>query len=383
MKVRLKIILQKIIQKLLLISSVFIKIIDNRVLFSSYGGNAYNCNPKYISMALAQQGGYDIWWVYAKETDTGSYPKNVQLVCRNSLKFILVALSSKVVIENDAFANFLPKRKKQVFINTSHAGGAYKKIGYALDDVNKEVQNILKEGVSKTDIYLSASEVTSEKSLRLDHGYQGTILKIGMPRNDIFFGETEEVSRRVRQTLGIARDKKIVLYAPTFRPREKQSRNYLDKALLTEALTERFGGSWILLVRAHHRFNKIDSDYDAIDVSLYPDMQELLAAAEALITDYSSSIWDFGLTGKPCFALAPDIDEFERTRGFLTEPNQWPCLIAKSNEELSKVIKDFDETRYQKRLVDYYKNSGSYEKGTASAAAANYIAALCGQVSGK
>ena len=104
-----------------------------------------------------------------------------------------------------------------------------------------------------------------------------------------------------------------------------------------------------------------------VDATKYEDMQELLCASDVLVTDFSSSMWDFALTGRPCFLYAPDIQQYIDERGFYTEPSTWPFPLAKSDDELSANILGFDQAAYEKALAKHYSDFGSYENKDACA----------------
>ena len=198
-------------------------------------------------------------------------------------------------------------------------------------------------------------------------------LQSGMPRNDLFFEPHPEIKKKVYDTYGLSQECKLVLYAPTYRGNFEDYEGVLDGTSLDidcqnvlRTLHTRFGGAWSFCLRLHPKLNHIKiSDKAILNVSSYPDMQELLCAADAVITDYSSLMWDFSLTGRPCFLFTKDLEEYERVRGFYMPPSQWPYPIAHDNEELEQKILTFDEDLYQEKIKRHHLESGSYEKGTA------------------
>ena len=102
-----------------------------------------------------------------------------------------------------------------------------------------------------------------------------------------------------------------------------------------------------------------------VDVSLYPDVQELLAAADMLVSDYSSIIWDYSLLKRPCFLFIPDVKDYLDERGVYTPIQTWPGIVAETNQELCNRVLSFDEASYAKRIEKYHEDMGCYEKGTA------------------
>ena len=380
MKDKQKQLIKKSVKPLLLFVSYFIKIRPNRVILSAYNGR-YACNPKYIYDELKKYDELDIIWVYGND-GADAFPSGAKLVKRRTLKHILTYYSSRVVVENDSFPIFLPRKKGQLYLNTGHGGGAIKKVGFACDSIGDVAAEILNDVAAKTDVYLSSSKLKSDTDLRVDHNYNGTIFKTGMPRNDVFFIDGDEIKAKVRAYYNIDDAKKIVLYAPTFRPmidgkRSLESRMDINRGEVLSALKERFGGDWVLMERAHHNTHNMENADGVINATDYPDMQELLVTADVLITDYSSSTWDFGLTGKPAFSVAVDYEEFKNGRGFFLEGEEWCCVFTRSNEELCKAIIGFDEEKYAKKLEKYYADSVCYDNGTASKTVAKYINMLC------
>jgi len=119
--------------------------------------------------------------------------------------------------------------------------------------------------------------------------------------------------------------------------------------------------------------NQLNNAANYIDASNYPDMQELLYAADVLITDYSSSMWDFSLTRRPCFLYATDLNYYDLDRGFYSDIHTWPYPLAESNSALIKNIKQFNNDQYQKNIQKHWDALGSYESGHACETVANYI----------
>lgn len=115
-------------------------------------------------------------------------------------------------------------------------------------------------------------------------------------------------------------------------------------------------------------------DDGVVDVTDYPDMQELLSIADAVITDYSSCIFDFGLTKRPGFILAKDIKSYSKERNFTIQWSDVPFPIAESDEELVNIIENFDSNSYEKKLYQFYHNyCGMYPTGQAAQAVASRI----------
>ncbi len=222
---------------------------------------------------------------------------------------------------------------------------------------------------------------------------QMEILSLGLPRNDILFSENTN-QNEVKSKLRISADKKVLLYAPTFRNDGKDTdginlkRSGIEQlelinidSLLT-AFSEQFGGDWIFVCRFHYHVSSV-VDWDMIKTkyqgkvvcgNISDDMADYLKCADALITDYSSVMFDFALTGKPCFLFAHDLTNYEcHERGFYIPFEKLPFPAAQTNEELLKVIKNFDKKEYTDQITECLKMLGNTDDGKASKRIANYI----------
>lgn len=351
----------------------------NRVLFQSFREKQYSCNPKYISEKLHELYGDDveIGWSF-RNPEQFEYLKKqgVRVMKARTPEFYKFALTAKVVCVNTYYKPALPRRKGQYFIRTWHGGGAYKRVGKMekLPTLKKWYLSLQQEGA---DLYLSSSKAFTELTLHDSFGYFGEIFEYGMPRNDILInGKNERTIKEIRDEIGLKDGEHLVLYAPTFRYNTKLDSFGLDYRNLTDALSARFGGQWRCAYRGHHVTFKTDhtkTAEGAINLSDYPDMQRLLLASDVLVTDYSSCIWDMSLMKKPAFLFAPDLKAYTSERDFYTDIHTWPFPLSESNEELKKIISEFDSEQYSRDVDRHHLTLGSCETGRASEMAARRI----------
>ena len=178
------------------------------------------------------------------------------------------------------------------------------------------------------------------------------MLEIGYPRNDILFAtgaEREAVSADVRERLALPAGKKVLLYAPTWRDDEYYvGGSYKISMMLDlEAARERLGDDHVLLVRRHP--NVVDDipgagDGFVFDVSTYPDMADLLAITDVLITDYSSVMFDFASTGRPMLFFTYDLAHYrDKLRGFYFDfEAEAPGPLLSTSDEVVAAIRDVD-----------------------------------------
>ena len=345
---------------------------NNRMLFCSYLGKEYSCNPKYISEYL--QANYpeefEIIWAF-RNVNKFKTIYGIKPIQYKSILWIYYALTSKVIIGNNG-AVWIPRRKNQLIIDTWHGGGCYKKVSINNENSDEKSRYRLKISSNEINLYLSSSEYFSENVIRKSFMYNGKILESGMPRNDILFqNDKETIVKKVISKYELWNDSYIVLFAPTWRKNKKRSQ-CLDVSAIKKAIKIRFGKDAVVLGRGHHRESKM-IETNIIDVTDYPDMQELLVAADMLITDYSSSIWDYSFSGKPCFLLTPDLEEYSKTPGFDRSIYEWGFDVCCTTIELVNSIEKFDEEVYREKMNLHHKELTSYERGNACKQVCDYI----------
>lgn len=354
----------------------------NRVMVYVHDRKGITCNPKYIVKKLIELYGDKleiIWATMHPETCQEIQELGVQVIRSNTLRQVWKYTRSRFFITNDSFPSWAMHRKNQKWLNTWHAGMNYKHIGYDyLAPMSKLGAKLFKIKNRQPDFYLSGSQFFTEdtsKSFRFD---ERIFLPFGLPRNDIFFENQEEINEKVRNTYNISKDKHLVIFAPTFRRGMKSDTYDMDFEKITRTLEDRFGGEWILLFR-NHNFVKSKQTYEgAIDVSNYHDMQELMCASDVLISDYSSCLYDFCMTKKPVFVYATDLDNYiNNDRAFAYPLKKWPFSIAKSNKELIENIRNYEEQDYRTHIEAHLKDAGAYDRGNASKQVAALIQKYC------
>lgn len=347
--------------------------IDNqKIVFSSYSGNAYGDNGKYISDELIRRGlDLHIVWLYAGN-NIELFPRQVRVVKYRSLKSIYEQATAKVWIDNKRKNIFVQKRKGQFYIQTWHGGIGPKKIEKeAASQLNEDYVRRAVHDSKMIDLMIAESEWTYDLYKRA-FWYNGEIAKCGVPREDILFNNHDELRRSLKKQLNIADDIRVVLYAPTFRKTINDISLYeLDWSNILLSLHNRFGGKWIGFVRLHPNIAQMSGDLhhpdNVFDVSAYPDMQELLVLADCMITDYSSTIYEYGITKKPAFIYAPDFSDYVQERSLAINYNELPFPLAYTTDELVNQILKFDESLYLTKIESFYSDYlNMYDGGHAS-----------------
>lgn len=344
----------------------------NRILLLNELAFKYGDNLKYLNEFIKNnyKDKYEV--IFPLYDFTEAVTENFKYVKPFSFKYFRYILTSSVIITNAGGVSYLPIRKKQLVINTWHGGGPYKKTGNSVYQ-NKWFIKELQMTRKNTSYILSSCEYFSKYEAPGMLFDKDSIISCGMPRNDIFYNKQLSIRAKVFGKYGLDETVKLILFAPTFRNDLENftgTKEYhvsdIDYHKLITDIEKKFGGKWKLAIRLHPKLKGVKIDVsDALNLTNYPDMQELLYAADLVITDYSSLMWDFSLTMKPCFIYADDLDEYEKTRGFYMPSKQWPYPIARNNEDLFKNIVDFNLEEYKKNVSKHHLESGSFEKGNA------------------
>lgn len=347
-----------------------------KVFFMSTMGKSYSCNPKYLYEEMLRDkrfNSYFFIWCFKKPEEIQELPLKNNLMVKkgNYIKYFYYLLTSQIIIYNCGGISYAPIRKKQLLIETWH-GSPFKKGGLTQSNKSDASKKGVVMACMDIKLFLTHSKHQTEFAIRNSFGYRGEILECGCPRNDIFFNYTCDDVIRIRRKIFVNKDMKLVLYAPTFRGTEHKATNLtsnyevINPKQVKSALSAKYGTEWIFATRGHQYGGDLKLEGADLDLSFYPDMQELLLVADVLITDYSSSIWDFALTKKPSYLFVPDVECFENNeRGFFTPIDTWPGTIAKSNEELVIRIHDYSQEDYETKIEHFLKESQSYENGTA------------------
>ena len=350
----------------------------NRVVFSSYGGRGYSDSPKAICEVLRQSGeDLDLVWLCKDEDAVKTLPEGVRAVPSTGLKKIRAMASAKVWVDNSRKYD-ANKKKSQIYMQTWH--------GFALKKIEQDAEHVLehsyveaaKHDSAQCDVIVSGSGFMT-KLFRKSFWYSGAVMNTGTPRNDIFYTDHAILHAKVCKVLGLPEDRKLALYAPTFRDDHSVDAYRLDADMVRRKCEENFNGQWTVLIRLHPNAAAQSAGlfaYDGdrlVDATAYPDMQELLCAAGLLITDYSSSMFDYALTGKPLVQFATDIESYQKGRDFYFPLDQLPFPLARSNEELEAILTDLQPLWTSQAWAEFTRENEFCEDGQASVRCAALI----------
>ncbi|QQD84035.1 CDP-glycerol glycerophosphotransferase family protein [Bacillus siamensis] len=330
------------------------------IFFESFLGKSYSGNPKYIYEKLLEMD-YSNQFIFIWSYSGNSIiPGNPIVVERESEEYFKYLAESKYWVNNIIFPVHR-KREGNIYLQTWH-GTPLKKLGYDIEVDGPEKlarENFYLE--SRNWDYLISANRYSSNIFRRAFKFKKRVLELGYPANDIFFrNDISELRDNFKEKIGIPKNKKVILYAPTWRDNESSAswQHSFEIKINLNDFMERLSDEYILLLRMHHLISDsivISNEYKEhiFNVSSYDDIQELYVISDILITDYSSVFFEFANTKKPILFFAYDYNLYkEEIRGFyLDMKNDLPGPILESSEELLNSIKNI------KQVESEYKNS--------------------------
>ncbi|TXJ79962.1 CDP-glycerol glycerophosphotransferase family protein [Streptomyces lavendulae] len=343
-------------------------------VFAAYWERGVACNPAAIAAKLAELAPHiHPVWVVAKD-NTALLPPGTDHVVPGTRRYWEVLATAKYLVNNVNFPNAVVKRPDAIHLQTHH-GTPLKRMG--LDQIEHPAAakgldfDALLARIDRWDYSVSANSHSTRMWERayparytsLDHGY---------PRNDVFYTSGAEAVRAARARLGIAPGKTAILYAPTHRDYEAGFTPRLDLA----ELADRLGEDTVLLVRAHYFYGGATSPLTGlrrsgrlIDVSSYDPVEELCLAADALVTDYSSIMFDYANLDRPIVVYADDWETYRTTRGvYFDLMTDHPGQVARTQEELTEIFRSGawrDETAAKARTA-FRRRFCEYDDGHAA-----------------
>ena len=363
----------------------YLPIQKNKIFLFSYYGSQYGGNPKYITEYILnhndQKDKFDLVWAF----DDPLLRKNIagiRIVKTMSLRYFYELCTSKIVITNFRTTDLFIKRKNQYYIQTWHSSLRLKQIEKdAEESLPTHYVEMAKKDSLKCDLLLSGCKYSTEIFER-SFWYGGEIFEHGTPRNDVLIQTSSSLVASVKSKLNIPVDHKIVLYAPTFRKNNSLEAYDLNFKEILQSLKNKFGGNWIFVVKLHpHLLTKsknLKIDDNVINASTYEDTQELLSISDVLVSDYSSLIFDYSLTHRPCFLYVPDIFEYiNQDRELYFDLRELPFINATNNDDLLKKIENFHYEQYIANLIKFLKRVGTYEEGNSSEKLLEHINEVC------
>jgi CDP-glycerol glycerophosphotransferase len=342
----------------------------NAVLFESFQGKVIGDSPYDIFLGLkAARPDLQFIWVTAPATKA---PAGTTGVAFGSTAYLRALATSKYLVNNSNFPPYFRKAAGQIYLQTWH-GTPLKRLGrdIANNQLTKSYLDTMDREAKAWDYLISPNAFCTE-IFPSCFGYTGEILETGYPRNDKLTNASAEERQRIRESIGVADSSvTLVMYAPTWRDYSRtatgnwQSVFYLDENL---ELPDGFK----LIYRGHsntHEAHKDGGSERFIDVTRYPNITDLDLAADVLITDYSSVMFDYTVTGKPIIFMTPDLERYRAERGFYFDfESEAPGPILNTQDEVVSALQSLGEIaqNYQEKYRNWQLKFDAHEDGKAA-----------------
>lgn len=331
---------------------------ENYIMYEAFGGRGMVCSPYAIFKHLLARQDFKeyihVWaiddfednvWQMARYESCG----NVRFVKYQSPKYREYLASCKYLVNNVGFSGYFTKREGQIYVNTWH-GIPLKTIGFDIPAGRVSAGNSAKNLLA-ADYLISPNAFMTDiykKAYRMDGLYAGTILQEGQPRNDSFYhtGRMDVIAMLKSCGVEVDPDKKIILYAPTWKGSQYRNPDvgldiYYEIIRRVEKSVDT--SKYQILVKPHQIVYYHIKNTQGVTGQFIPatvDANELLAAVDVLISDYSSIYFDFLVSGRPVLFFIPDLQEYREYRGLYFGIDKLPGPIAESYEELEGLVCD-------------------------------------------
>ena len=340
-----------------------------KAVCQSYYGRGYSDSPRAVAEELKRRG-WKVYWVVKGSAEAATLPEGILPIVLDSPKAIYHLCTASVWVDNCRKWAYTQKRGKTCYVQTWH-GFPLKRIeGDATDALEPDYLKAAKKDSRLADLFLSDSSFLTG-IYRRAFWYDGPVLECGFPRNDVLVHGDPAAAQAAREALQLPDGVKLLLYAPTFRKDFGLAAYDVDYARCVKALEARFGGKWLILARLHPNIASkakemnLDPAY-ICNASDYPDIQDLYLISDALLTDYSSVMFDYLPTGKPCFLYVNDLGAYRDDRNFTFDLEKLPYPRATTNDELQAVIEQYDAQAQKKAVAAFTKEFGINTDGNAA-----------------
>lgn len=364
MKLKIKNIISFFLNKLFAI----FPIVPNKIVFES-GRDLIDGNAKAIYNYIKKNdiNNYRTIWLVTKSTDVSDIDTS-DYAYYKTLKGLYHLSTAKYLLKNQSIGEIITKKKEQIYIQLFHGNGVMKKQGY---DVNEATERPVVSHAKEWDYYI-ANDENDEKTIRSATGYNGKIEILGMAAVDTVINNCndEQKKQNVLKHLNINNSKKNILYAPTFRDYD------LDKNIINIPIKKLSKlKDYNIIIRLHPLVRtKIDKSLFNLDNFIngcnYPDVSDILAITDILITDYSSVFYEYMPKNSPIIFYPYDYDKYVALRGgfYVDYKKELPGPICYTEKELLNVIKKIDEIypQYIEKRRKFNKKYNNLSDGKAS-----------------
>ena len=363
------------------------KVDDKTIILFAFKGKSYSCSPKAIYEYMQNEEKYEQYkyiWAFEKPEnyDFLRKNKNTEVIKYGGRTFEKKLAVAKYWIVNYRVEDHIYPKKNQVYVQCWH-GTPLKRLGYDLKNINsamnsdEEIYSRYKIDAKKFNYILSPSHFASEKFITA-WNLKNTkmlykVIEEGYPRNDFLYNYTSDDLKQIKQKLKIPEDKKVLLYAPTYRDNQHKSGvGYVYQTKVNfDFLKEKLQEEYVILFRAHYLVsNSFDFEkYKGFiyNVSEYDDINHLYIISDLLITDYSSVFFDYANLKRPIIFYMYDLEEYkEELRGFYLNISELPGEIVQTQEKLIDSIENTKRFVYNKNYQLFNNKYNYLDDGQAS-----------------
>lgn len=336
------------------------------MLFSSFGGRNFDDSPRAIYEEICRRREFDDWkliWAFV-EPEYFSLPRG-EKVRIDSFRFFRTLFTTRVWVSNTSMDRGFELRNPRILRVETWHGTPLKKI-CGEENTNAIAKSRYIKSKDKTAIRCAQSAYDREILGRVLLAEESTFLLCDLPRNDALLRYTDKEKTEVRNALGIPKNKKVLLYMPTYREYllNEKKETYLAPPMDLKKWETILGGEYVLLIRAHYAVSAalaLTENEFVRNVSSYERLNDLYAIADVLLSDYSSAFIDASILGVPMLCFAYDLEEYREKRGlYLDLAENLPCPVYRTEDEVLDAIVHLDKAeasmqteRFRRRFAPY------------------------------
>lgn len=354
----------------------------NLIMFESFSGKQYSCNPRALYEYMKEyHSGFTLCWSGDRRHIMLFKEKKLPYAKRFSPKWIWMMARARYWVLNARMPTWLPKPANTKILQTWH-GTPLKLLATDMHEVHMPgtttavyKKNFVRE-TNRWDTLISPNAYSTE-IFRRAFQFDGEIIESGYPRNDyLYTHNTQSEIEALKKQSNIPIDKKVILYAPTWRDDQffGKGRYKFDLDLDLRLMRENLGDEYIVLLRMHYlvaeNFDLTPYEGFAFDLSDYEDIRGLYLMSDLLITDYSSVFFDYANLRRPIIFYTYDLDRYrDKLRGFYFDiETNAPGPIVKTTDEVLTAIREFEEKDFAlpETFEDFYRRFCYLESGTSS-----------------
>ncbi|WP_367334094.1 CDP-glycerol glycerophosphotransferase family protein [Lentilactobacillus sp.] len=362
---------------------------NTTIIFESFGGRQVSDSPFAIYKTFKTlYPGIKMIWSIDRSQKKFCKENQIAYVIRRTNKWVRVLEKSQFWISNARFPTWVKKPNYVTYIQTWH-GTPLKKLGLDIENVSmpgtttaKYHKNFVREA-NRWDALVSPNDYSTQ-IFRSAFGFNNQILKIGYPRNDELINTQKEDINAIKEQLGIPLDKKVVMYAPTYRDNQfaEKGKYTFELPFNLDDFRQSFGDDTVLVLRMHYLIsNALDiSEYSdfVYDFSDYPNISDLYLVSDLLITDYSSVFFDYAYLKRPILFYPYDYHLYkEELRGFyLNYEKDLPGKIANTSKQLLEEIDHalaHPDMSANEKFMNFYNRFCAINDGLSSLKVVNYV----------